>query len=468
VVVVTWNKKEYVLRLLDSLRRAPYPNWQVTVVDNASTDGTAEAIREQHGWVECVRNPVNLGGTGGFNRGLCAVLKHGNFDYVWLLDDDLQLGPGALEVLVETLQQRFDAGAAGSHMLQLDNPGFTNEIGGMVDLRKGRLLLQLNATPAWQHRDEVYDVDYVAACSLLVRLDVLRKAGIWDDFFIHYDDVDWCLRIREAGYRVLACAASRVYHLSARVKTPTWILYYDIRNILYLQHKHGGFGRLFFLGYSLLLLYYCARDELVGKSPYGRLVEAALRDFFDGRMGRKSELGFPKLPSLAEALRSALNAGTRRRRVLVAVRAPERILAELSAGCPVGSSPPAVTLLLPPFAEVPASGLPDGARVVRLPHTVMGQTLLFALWAVTRRRADLLVADVNGPLGLLVLCARRMLLVVDQNCIEAVGGFSRLLSPLRWVPRALRLLAHYFSFCAHFARRRGCGALTPEAFEGAL
>jgi GT2 family glycosyltransferase len=264
VVILTWNKKDYILALLDSLAKQPYPNWDVLVVDNCSSDHTKEAVLEKHPWVDLVTTPVNLGGSGGFNAGLCTMLKRGGYDYVWLLDNDVVVEPGALEVLVETLESRPDAAVAGSHMIQLDRPDTTNEIGADVDLARGRLLLGHHTWLSWLHQDEVFEVDYVAAASLLVRFPVLEEVGIWDDFFIHYDDVDWCLRIRGAGYAVLACAASRIRHLSANAKRVTWILYYDIRNILYLQDKHASYGFRHYLFFSLLLLLHAMRDELGG------------------------------------------------------------------------------------------------------------------------------------------------------------------------------------------------------------
>jgi GT2 family glycosyltransferase len=80
----------------------------------------------------------------------------------------------------------------------------------------------------------IFDVDYVAAASLLIRAEVAKKAGLWEDFFIHFDDVDWCLRIKEMGHRVVCVADSVIWHLSAAQKPITWARYYDVRNMLFL------------------------------------------------------------------------------------------------------------------------------------------------------------------------------------------------------------------------------------------
>jgi len=131
------------------------------------------------------------------------------------------------------------------------------------------------------------DVDYVAAASLLIRADVAKKAGLWRDYFIHFDDVEWCLRIADRGHRVVVSAKSLIWHLSAAAKVPTWVLYYDNRNILDLLKTHGADAlTLQRLKRRILLksLYY----QLVGKSDLADLHNQALADFEAGRFGKKN------------------------------------------------------------------------------------------------------------------------------------------------------------------------------------
>jgi hypothetical protein len=191
--------------------------------------------------------------------------------------------------------------------MQLDSPWRINEMGALVDRRCGKLLWQHHgrAVPAWRNRDmaellrediglnghmdslpPLMDVDYVAAASLLVRAVVARDAGLWDNFFIHFDDVDWGLRIMGQGHRVVVSSASVVWHPSAVSKVRTWIVYYDNRNLLYLLQSHGLPGAVRCATRKILLkaIYYTA----LGKRDLGRLVLAALDDFADGVKGKKS------------------------------------------------------------------------------------------------------------------------------------------------------------------------------------
>jgi GT2 family glycosyltransferase len=311
IMIVTWNKKEYVLELLASLQKLDYPAdaLDVVVVDNASNDGTAAAVREVYPHVNLVCNPENTGGSGGFTTAMRWGLDQpeDRYDYWWLLDNDVLVHRQALSALVDILEKNEDIAVAGSTMMQLDYPWRINEMGCFFHRGNGMLVLHrhLEEIPAWRgkslqnlRQDEVdlsrllmhcrpfLDVDYVAAASLLVRPQVVRNIGLWQDYFIHYDDVEWCLRIGDAGWRVVASAQSVIWHLSAAAKIPTWVLYYDNRNVLDTLQRHGANPVLIQRNIRYVLkkaLYY----SLVGKQDLARLHHEAVADFRHGHLGKK-------------------------------------------------------------------------------------------------------------------------------------------------------------------------------------
>ena len=311
VIIVTWNNKEYVLNLLNSLTDLCYPKeaLDVLVVDNASSDGTDKAISASYPHVHLICNTENLGGSGGFNTGFKWAFGQpaSRYQYLWLLDNDVLVHRRTLIELVELLERKKDAGIAGSTMMQLDYPWRINEMGSFVDRQRGDLILNHHDAEilAWKGRSvedlissdidlsldlwqtqSFLDVDYVAAASLLVRADVARKAGLWMDFFIHYDDVEWCLRIARMGKRVLVSAKSVIWHLSAAAKVPTWVLYYDNRNLLYVLQGHCGDEKSIRQAARKVLkkgVYYA----LIGKPELGSLHLQALDDFAAGIKGKK-------------------------------------------------------------------------------------------------------------------------------------------------------------------------------------
>lgn len=311
IIIVTWNKKQYVLDLLASLARQDYPitAFDVLVIDNASTDGTAEAITTQFPQVKLLCNQENLGGTGGFNTGLQWAFAQPmvRYQYLWLLDNDVLVHRQALSELVTLLEAKPEAAVAGSTMMQLDYPWRINEMGAFLDRERGYLILYRHLEPilSWQgvpmsdllttdpdlskrlmHCRPFMDVDYVAAASLLVRANVAREAGLWRDYFIHYDDVEWCLRIGKMGYQVLVSAKSLIWHLSAAAKVPTWVLYYDNRNILDLLKTHGA-DVANLKQVTQLILKKAVYYHLIGKPDIAQLHHWAIEDFQMGRFGKR-------------------------------------------------------------------------------------------------------------------------------------------------------------------------------------
>ena len=286
VIIVTYNKKEYVGNLLTSLLQIDYKNYDVVVVDNASTDGTVEHLTAHFPGVKLIRNNENTGGSGGFNTGLNYAFGMDDYPYYWLLDNDVEVSKEALTELVRVLDEHRDIAVAGSQMCQLDNPEVTNEIGAYVDLHNGGLILNRHLTRRRNNSTGIFYVDYVAAASMLVRADIAKKAGLWEDFFIHFDDVDWCLRIKEMGHKVAGVADSVIWHLSAAEKPITWQQYYDVRNMLFLLDKHAGtkavarFGRR----KCLQALY----TELRGMTPLAEIILDAIDDFHSDRKGKKT------------------------------------------------------------------------------------------------------------------------------------------------------------------------------------
>lgn len=312
VIIVTWNKKEYVVNLLHSLAQISYPSelMDILVVDNASNDGTVAALKHEFPHIKIIANTENLGGTGGFNTGLAWAFEQPEqtYDFLWLLDNDVMVHKDALTNLVHTLEANPDAAVAGSTMLQLDYPWQINEMGAYIDKIRGSLILNrhFEQIPNWRaksihdllqadadltkhliHCQPYMDVDYVAAASLLIRTVVAKKAGLWMDFFIHFDDVEWCLRISKMGHRILVSARSLIWHLSAAAKIPTWILYYDNRNILYLLDKHSQNPSISIKESKRYIAKKALYYALLGKQDLAQLHLDAIADFDTNVTGKK-------------------------------------------------------------------------------------------------------------------------------------------------------------------------------------
>jgi len=435
VIIVTWNKAHYVLNLLASLSTLDYPRslLDIVVVDNASEDDTVAAINSRYPDVTLLCNSENLGGTGGFNTGLQWAFQQPlqRYQYLWLLDNDVVVHQQALTALVNLLESKPDIAVAGSTMMQLDFPWRINEMGAFLDRTHGTLLLNrhLEEIPAWQgravpdllcgevdlsqqllHCQPYMDVDYVAAASLVVRASVAREAGLWRDYFIHFDDVEWCLRIAGLGQRVVVSAQSLIWHLSAAAKVPTWVLYYDNRNILDLLQVHGADAKTL-RQLTRYILKKAVYYHLIGKADLARLHHAALDDFAAQRFGKQPialEAAYTPHMHLqavlqAPAVRRILLSGT----VDLQAAGIQEVLVqaqlrrpELQIDCVVDAHYPA--------ARYP---LPRCQRLVRLPRGRLGRWWRY--WRLRGRYDMVIQSDYQVVIGLSWLGAE--LLFVNQD-----------------------------------------------------
>ncbi len=435
IIIVTWNKKKYVLELLDAVDNLDYPRQliDVVVIDNASSDGTVEAIQKQHGNIHLICNPENIGGTGGFNTGLQYAFdqQEGAYDYLWLLDNDVLVHRCALNYLVDVLENNQDIAVAGSTMLQLDFPWRINEMGAYVNHDDGALILNrhfeeiqhwrgcsphtlinddsLDLSKSLMHCQPYMDVDYVAAASLLIRAKVAKEAGLWQDFFIHFDDVDWCLRIGRMGHRVVVSAQSMIWHLSAAAKIPTWVLYYDNRNLLVLQKTMGSDKSI--MQYTMRhIMKKAGYYALLGKTDLSRLHKDAVDDFLNNRLGKKNiQLEAPYTPNtqissvlMDESIQSILIS-----MVNLQATAIQEALIQATQARPELE----VKFLADPFTQLPVYQLPH-SEFVYLPFNRLKRH--WALWKM-RHTYDLVIQSDYQPFISLSWIAPKVMFINDEN-----------------------------------------------------
>lgn len=361
VVIVNWNRRDCVLSLLDSLLFLEHRALTVIVVDNASSDGSAEIIRNHPLSVTLLENRENLGGTGGFNTGIRHALEFSDQEFIWLLDNDAEVLQDTLDQLVGAMKRDSSIGVAGSCILSPENRTVIVEAGGFVDRRSGTWTPNLRYQPytPLQGKGLVEAVDYVPACSALVRVSVVRQIGQLDErFFLHWDDIDFCARVREAGYRVVSVLDSPAYH-GAEKGYSSMTLYYDFRNALLYFGKH-------FNGVSLLRTYMNVLSNymsslvymrLMGKTTLANYLGEGVCDFLAGRFGRSrtNPAALREQPTSKHSVRDNSLCGCTKV-ILFAVGSYEEIVSALAA-----------VRVLSPLASLAVVVAADRAEAYRLP-----------------------------------------------------------------------------------------------------
>lgn len=291
VVILTWNGKEDILHCLSTLPRIRYPNWSATVIDNASTDGTLEAIRAAFPSQRVLAMEKNLGFCGGNNCGIQDALARGAA-YVLLLNNDTELHPDLLSELVRVAQSDERIGAVGTKNILMDDHQVV--WGAYGELRYDRDLVRLigSRQPDGPEYCVVKDVDWVIGNGVLMSRAALDHIGGFDEsFFGYHEDVDWCERARKAGFRIVYNGRAIIYHRgfgAARpnAKMPFPVLYFLGRNSILFARKHASPGQLckfvilFFAGVAWWMIRGIWRGDRMKSYLW------LLRGFADGVLGR--------------------------------------------------------------------------------------------------------------------------------------------------------------------------------------
>jgi GT2 family glycosyltransferase len=205
-IILNWNGWAHTGECLSALRECTYQRITLIVVDNASTDNSVAQIRAAFPDVLVLESGKNLGFAGGNNLGICHALAHGA-DYVWLLNNDTKPDPHALSALVIKALTDTTIGAVASVCYYAESPSTVQAwAGARINLWTGSARLSMRPRP-----DEWFDA--LNGTSFLISRAALENVGLLDDnFFLYWEDTEFCLRLRKRGWRIAAAPNSRVLH----------------------------------------------------------------------------------------------------------------------------------------------------------------------------------------------------------------------------------------------------------------
>jgi GT2 family glycosyltransferase len=241
VIVLCWDGMKDLRDCLDALKAQDFADFEVIVVDNGSTDGSADFVEAQYPDMLLIRNERNLGFAAGNNQGLRAAAG----DVLVLLNQDTIVRPGWLAVLAEIIEAYPQCGIAGGKALYPD--GRIQHAGGYVDAKGSGSHYGYQQMDEGQF-DQVREVDYITGATLAISRQAYEAIGELDEGFApaYFEDVDWCFRAREAGFRVVYAPQAVLMHResSAGFDTSHASLYDFHRNRLRLVLKHWPSERL--------------------------------------------------------------------------------------------------------------------------------------------------------------------------------------------------------------------------------
>jgi GT2 family glycosyltransferase len=291
VVVLSWNGREETLSALESLEAVEYEPLTVVVVDNASEDGSAEAVAARFPKAVLVRNAENRGYAGGMNVGIDAARERGA-DAVLLLNNDVQVDSGFVEPLVDEAARRPDAAALCPKILFSDRPNLIWYAGAHFDPRRGYNGRHIGFGELDTDRDGgPTETERACGAAMFIPGRALDEIGVFDEsLFAYMEDAEWSLRARQHGKSLLVVPSSRIWH---KVSSGTGgegspvALYYSVRNTLTVCERHAPLGPLGTWRRRLVvLLAHAAQAVLLGhRRAAAAAIVRGFRDFWAGRLG---------------------------------------------------------------------------------------------------------------------------------------------------------------------------------------
>ncbi|MDN3669269.1 glycosyltransferase family 2 protein [Echinicola jeungdonensis] len=252
IIILNWNGYDFTRACLKSLEEVTFKEFEIILVDNASIDGSLDKIKNEFEDITILKNKKNLGFTGGNNVAIQYALQKG-FDYVMLLNNDTLVEKRFLEPLYQTLEKDSQLGAVQPLMYFLNEREKLWNGGGRFNSWTGASI-SIKQAPNYQFP---YYTDWITGCCIMVRTEVIRKVGVLNDrYFAYFEDVDWSLRMRKAGFSLQVVPGSIIYHEAAgssktKKKGKEGFLnpkahYLNARNQLFQIRNHLGFPHILF------------------------------------------------------------------------------------------------------------------------------------------------------------------------------------------------------------------------------
>lgn len=296
IVICNYNKKEYVVNCIQSVLESKTDDFDIYVVDNASTDDSVKAIRETYGGkVTVLVNKENLGGSGGFNTGIRRVLEEG-YEYLYCLDNDVLVDENAVGALADYLDAHEDTGVAGSIVYHMDYPDYVQQYGLDIDFENYTAITHYADFPDDGSIPEVNFCDTVATCSVMIRTSCIRTTEIGimpENNFIYWDDMEWIYRFTLAGFKVVTIKDSVVLHKMGSNTRPanTFINYYMWRNRINFFMRYTSEDKIDTMSYRILSAVFDSLYESMYREEHHvmQTISYAFYDAVRGVRGKAAE-----------------------------------------------------------------------------------------------------------------------------------------------------------------------------------
>ncbi|MBU1098490.1 MAG: glycosyltransferase family 2 protein [Bacteroidetes bacterium] len=258
ILILNYNRAYDTIECIDSLTKITYSNYNILIVDNASTDSSYDILTKQYPELEIINSGGNLGYTGGINFGLKILLQR-DCDFILIINNDTLVDKQFLSFMIEEMLKMQDAVAAGASILCEHNRDEIWYAGGEIINWRG-LAVHSNKGKSFseiKQKLKTCEVSFITGCLILIRKKQLPEIGIEDErFFMYLDDIELSIRIGKNGFKLLYVPDAKIYHKVVGEKESAFKLYYSVRNRLLLIKESFNFPySIIAYGYFVLVIF---------------------------------------------------------------------------------------------------------------------------------------------------------------------------------------------------------------------
>ena len=258
VITVNFNQTLITEDLLKSLSlENHYPETEIIVVDNGSTTNPVHQWKNKFPHVCFIRSDINLGFAGGNNLGI----GQASGDYLFLINNDTEVTKGLIDSLVSILDTHPEVGMVSPKIKFHEMPGTLQYVGftSMNYFTARNSCIGYMEQDKGQYDDSTGPTGYVHGAAMMVRKEAIQKAGLMaENFFLYYEEMDWCERIKQAGYSVWVEPKAEIHHkesMSVGKKSPLKEFFMNRNRILFIRRNAPAFARfIFYFHFALLVV----------------------------------------------------------------------------------------------------------------------------------------------------------------------------------------------------------------------
>ncbi|MDI6644789.1 MAG: glycosyltransferase family 2 protein [Methanobacteriaceae archaeon] len=278
IIIPNYNGKTFLKECLDSIKTQNYPNYDITIIDNASEDGSVEFIKKNYPEINLIKKNTNIGFAAAVNLGI----NNSSADYILILNNDTQLDVKCILNLYKCIKNENSIFAVTSKMIQYHDHSKMDDAGDEYSLMGWTKRVGYGKSPdKYNKKRETFSA---CAGASLYRKTILDKIGYFDEnFFAYLEDVDISYRARIYGYKCIYCPEAIVYHVgsaSSGSRYNEFKIRLATRNNVYIAYKNMPWPQLIF-NFIFILIGFFIKYIFFIRKGYGHIYIKSLKEGFN-------------------------------------------------------------------------------------------------------------------------------------------------------------------------------------------